>query len=205
MKKIGFSDKRSHRIKEWAESPEIPTLPIWCLASRSPDFYQILPIYYKILKTREKLLIFRIFGDLSLWNTHIILSSRRALWYVMTVQAHKVSSLTRLSCKIMADKAKRHDRDSSSLTIPHSNVGEERVFSMIRKNKTDFRSNLDLRRSLSSIMTIKMNKPANLLPCHRFKPSNSLLTKCKAACREYNRAHATAVAPHWMPGMSCGH
>ena len=32
----------------------------------------------------------------------------------MTVQAHKVSSLTRLSCKIMADKAKRHDQDSSS-------------------------------------------------------------------------------------------
>lgn len=53
---------------------EIPTLPIWCLASRSPDFYQILPIYYKILKTREKLLIFNIFGDLSLWNTQIILT-----------------------------------------------------------------------------------------------------------------------------------
>ena len=31
----------------------------------------------------------------------------------MIVQAHKVSSLTRLSCKIMADKAKGHDRDSS--------------------------------------------------------------------------------------------
>ena len=30
----------------------------------------------------------------------------------MTVQAHKVSSLTRLICKIMADKAKRPDRDS---------------------------------------------------------------------------------------------
>ena len=54
------------------------------------------------------------------------------------------------------------------LTIPHSNAREERVFSMISKNKTDFPSNLDLRRSLSSIMTIKMNKPANLLPCHRF-------------------------------------
>ena len=52
----------------------IGSLPIWCLASRSPDFYQILPIYYKILKTRKKLLIFRIFGDLSLWNTHIILT-----------------------------------------------------------------------------------------------------------------------------------
>ena len=68
--------------------PEIPTLPIWSgvsrfdvfdgwwleMASRSPDFYQILPIYHKILKTRGKLLIFRIFGDLSLWNTHIILT-----------------------------------------------------------------------------------------------------------------------------------
>ena len=32
----------------------------------------------------------------------------------MTVQAHKVSSLTRLSCKIMADKAKRHDREEDS-------------------------------------------------------------------------------------------
>ena len=53
---------------------EIPTLPIWCLTSHSPDFYQILPIYHKILKTRGKLLIFRIFGDLSLWNTHIILT-----------------------------------------------------------------------------------------------------------------------------------
>ena len=57
------------------ESPDlIGSLPIWCLASRSPDFYQILPIYHKILKTRGKLLIFRIFGDLSLWNTHIILT-----------------------------------------------------------------------------------------------------------------------------------
>ena len=52
----------------------IGSLPIWCIASRSPDFYQILPIYHKILKTRGKLLIFRIFGDLSLWNTHIILT-----------------------------------------------------------------------------------------------------------------------------------
>ena len=85
---------------------------------------------------------------------------------------------------------------SAVLTIPHSNAGEERVFSMIKKNKTDFRSKMDLRRLLSSIMTIKMNKPANLLTCHRFKPSNILLTKCKAARREYSRAHATAVAPH---------
>ena len=47
----------------------IESFQIWCPASRSPDFYQILPIYYKMLKTRKKLLIiFRIFCGLSLWN-----------------------------------------------------------------------------------------------------------------------------------------
>ncbi|CAB4014767.1 ATP-dependent DNA helicase [Paramuricea clavata] len=79
----------------------------------------------------------------------------------------------------------------SVLTIPHSNAAEERVFSMIRKNKTDFRSNLDLETSLSAIMTIKMNKPASLMPCHKFKPSTELLKKCKSACTEYNRAHSS--------------
>ena len=89
------------------------------------------------------------------------------------------------------------------LTIPHSNAGEERVFSTIRKNKTDFRSNLDLRSSLSSIMTIKMNKPEDLLPCHRFKPSKNLLSKCKAACREYNSGPYQCGSPlnEFMP---CG-
>ena len=53
---------------------EIPTLPIWSGVSRFDVLPPALPIYYKILKTREKLLIFRIFGDLSLWNTHIILT-----------------------------------------------------------------------------------------------------------------------------------
>ena len=32
----------------------IGRLPIWCVASRSPDCYQILPIYNKIVKKREK-------------------------------------------------------------------------------------------------------------------------------------------------------
>ena len=63
-----------HSFRDSNPPDLIGSLPIWCLASRSPDFYQILPIYHKILKTRGKLLIFRIFGDLSLWNTHIILT-----------------------------------------------------------------------------------------------------------------------------------
>ena len=79
----------------------------------------------------------------------------------------------------------------SLLTIPHSNSAEERVFSLVRKNKRDFRANLDLETSLSSIITIKMNRPASLQACHQFKPSKELLKKCKAACRVYNRAHTT--------------
>ena len=42
------------------------------------------------------------------------------------------------------------------LTIPHSNGAEERAFSMIIKNKTQFRSTLDLRKSLNSIMPWRM-------------------------------------------------
>lgn len=42
------------------------------------------------------------------------------------------------------------------LTIPHSNASEERVFSLIRKNKTAFRPNLDPNETLGSIVTVKM-------------------------------------------------
>lgn len=45
------------------------------------------------------------------------------------------------------------------LVIPHSNAGEEMVFSMIRKNKTDFRNPLSVNGTLSSLITIKMAQP----------------------------------------------
>lgn len=41
------------------------------------------------------------------------------------------------------------------LVLPHSNAKEERAFSLVRKNKTCFRGNLDINRKLSVIMTIK--------------------------------------------------
>jgi len=49
------------------------------------------------------------------------------------------------------------------LTLPHSNADEEQVFSLIRQNKTDFRSSLSLDGTLSSLLTIKM---AIEEPCH---------------------------------------
>ena len=42
------------------------------------------------------------------------------------------------------------------LTIPHSNAKEERVFSIIRKNKTCFRPNLDAEETLASVVTVKL-------------------------------------------------
>ena len=76
------------------------------------------------------------------------------------------------------------------LTIPHSNAAEERIFSMITKNKTTFRSSLDNNRSLNSIMRIKMNKPESFKPCYQWKFSEELMKKCKKACMGYNAEHS---------------
>ena len=73
------------------------------------------------------------------------------------------------------------------LTIPHSNAQEERLFSMVGKNKTMFRSSLDPKGTLSSILTIKL---AAREPAHAFEPSKEVLTKAKAATWEYNKANS---------------
>ena len=78
------------------------------------------------------------------------------------------------------------------LTTPHSNAAEERVFSMINKNKNQFRSTLDLGKSLNSIMLIKMNSPEGLVPCHKMKFSEELLRNCKSACMHYNKEHSSS-------------
>ena len=69
------------------------------------------------------------------------------------------------------------------LTVPYSNAAEERVFSIIRKNKTEFLSRLDVT-SLNAIMVVKMSTPESLLPCYRWKPTKELLKACKKACTE---------------------
>ena len=52
------------------------------------------------------------------------------------------------------------------LVIPHSNSGEERVFSIIRKNKTPFRPNLGIDKTLPSLLTVKL---ATEEPCHKYE------------------------------------
>lgn len=58
------------------------------------------------------------------------------------------------------------------LILPHSNAEEERVFSLINKNKTKFRSNLQLDGTLSSIISVQL---ANLEPCAKYEPPKSVL------------------------------
>ena len=93
----------------------------------------------------------------------------------------------------MPDSALRFPRLSRIallvLTIPHSNAEEERLFSMVRKNKTAFRSSLDPRGTLSSIMTVKL---AQTEPAHKFEPPKELLKKAKAATWEYNKEHSSS-------------
>ena len=71
------------------------------------------------------------------------------------------------------------------LVLPHSNASEERVFSMVTKNKTTFRPNLKLDGTLASILTIKLANPE---PCHQYE-QKVVLETAKKATMEYNRAH----------------
>ena len=80
------------------------------------------------------------------------------------------------------------------LAVPHSNAVDERVFSMIRENKTEFRSRLDLFKSLNSAMRVKMSLPEQFEPCYHWKLDKELLKKSKSACKAYNRAHSSKDA-----------
>ena len=60
------------------------------------------------------------------------------------------------------------------LTLPHSNSEEERVFSLVTKNKTKFRPNLKPDGTLSSILTIKL---ANTAPCQDYEPPKKSLSQ----------------------------
>jgi len=71
------------------------------------------------------------------------------------------------------------------LTLSHSNAEEERLFSMVKRNKTSFRPNLQ--ESLGSILTVKLamkNKRPHSLEIHE-----EILSKAKKATLNYNKKH----------------
>lgn len=72
------------------------------------------------------------------------------------------------------------------MIIPHSNADEERVFSLIRKNKTCFRPNLDPDITLQNLIMVKLAIPK---PCQDYEPDGSVLSQAKKATWIYNKAH----------------
>ena len=71
------------------------------------------------------------------------------------------------------------------MTIPHSNAGEERIFSLINKNKTPSRSSMKLNGTLSSLIPVKAHVEDRL----KWEPSDTLLRKAKKATKVYNDKH----------------
>ena len=75
------------------------------------------------------------------------------------------------------------------LTLPHSNADAERVFSLVRLNKTAFRNSLSLDGTLSSILTVKLALPESKVKCYAFEPPKEVVTKSKKVTWSYNKEH----------------
>lgn len=68
----------------------------------------------------------------------------------------------------------------SILTIFHSNADCERLFSSVRKNKTDFRATLSTK-TLSNLLVHKTAMESKSENCYTIKHSDSVLAKAKSA------------------------
>ena len=64
------------------------------------------------------------------------------------------------------------------LTIPQSNDGIELVFSLVNKNRNESsdRNRLDIERSLSLILTVKLERPESKEKCYLY---NSIKNYCE--------------------------
>ena len=74
------------------------------------------------------------------------------------------------------------------LVISHSNTEKERVFSLVTKNKTNFRPNPQLDGTLASLISVKL---ANSSPCQSYEPPKEVIESAKKATMDYNRAHSS--------------
>lgn len=75
------------------------------------------------------------------------------------------------------------------LVLSHSNAGEERLFSMVCKNKTDSRSALRLDGTLSNLLAMKLQYPEATTPCFKWNPNKAFLSTSRKAATTYNQEH----------------
>ena len=77
-------------------------------------------------------------------------------------------------------------RRTKTTAIARTMGQETRIFSVVRKNATEFRSNLSTP-VLSDTLITKMYWQAAGVPCHKRVLTNDLLAKCKKATMESNK------------------
>ena len=75
------------------------------------------------------------------------------------------------------------------LVLPHSNASEERVFSIVRKNKTTFPASMEFN-NLGSILTVNLANPN----ATKFKLDKALLRSAENATWEYNKRHSSSTS-----------
>lgn len=72
------------------------------------------------------------------------------------------------------------------LSLPHSNAEDERLFSLVRKNATEFRPNISTA-VLSDVLTQKVYSQSKNFVCHKIVFDEKTLEKCKKAATNYNK------------------
>ena len=79
------------------------------------------------------------------------------------------------------------------LVTPHSNTGIEYVYSIVNKNKFENSdcNHLDVNRSLSSILAVKLDRPESDQK-YDFHPNKKLIKDDKQATRKYNELHSSS-------------
>ena len=75
------------------------------------------------------------------------------------------------------------------LALPHSNAGKERVFSMVRKNKTTFRASMGFN-TLGSLLSVKLANPNTV----SFKPDQELQKSAKKEPIKCNKEHSLSTS-----------
>ena len=73
------------------------------------------------------------------------------------------------------------------LTNPHSNAEEERVFSIVRKNRTCFQPRLDPEETLASIVAVKLTMASESV--ETFNIPQEVLTAAKSSTYKYKMSH----------------
>ena len=76
------------------------------------------------------------------------------------------------------------------LILSHNNADEERIFSLIRKNKTAFRANLLLETTLPNTIHCKVNCFSHT-KCYQYSPPVHVFRNAKQVTWSYNKEYST--------------